>query len=154
MYEWFIAPLSALVSILVGLYFYRYVNKQDSGTERMKEISGAIKEGAAAFIRREYTTLAIFMIIVAIIMLIFLPSPLWLNSEPLKNIELASGEVAMARSPIPPVRASGEILRKGTAVVTTFNLSDCPNAAPVHSDINKIPKPSLEAVDLIRIVLK
>ncbi|MCJ7718467.1 sodium/proton-translocating pyrophosphatase, partial [Candidatus Bathyarchaeota archaeon] len=55
---WLVAPLSALVSVLVGLYFYRYVNKQDSGTEKMKEISNAIKEGAATFIRREYTTLA------------------------------------------------------------------------------------------------
>jgi K(+)-stimulated pyrophosphate-energized sodium pump len=74
---WLVAPLSALVSILVGLYFYRYVNKQDSGTERMKEISGAIKEGASAFIRREYTTLAMFVIVVAIVIAIFLPQPIW-----------------------------------------------------------------------------
>jgi K(+)-stimulated pyrophosphate-energized sodium pump len=86
---WFIAPLSALVSILVGLYFYNYVNKQDSGTERMREISGAIKEGANAFLRREYTTLAIFVAVVAILILIFLPSPIWINKEPLKNFELA-----------------------------------------------------------------
>ena len=45
---WLIAPLSAIVSVLAGLYFYRYVDKQDSGTEKMKEISGAIKQGAAA----------------------------------------------------------------------------------------------------------
>jgi K(+)-stimulated pyrophosphate-energized sodium pump len=74
---WLIAPLSALVSILVGLYFYNYVNKQDSGTERMREISAAIKEGAGAFIRREYTTLAMFVVIVAILVAIFLPQPIW-----------------------------------------------------------------------------
>jgi K(+)-stimulated pyrophosphate-energized sodium pump len=85
---WFIAPLSALVSILVGLYFYRYVNKQDSGTERMREISGAIKEGAAAFIRREYTTLAIFVIIVAIIIAIFLPQPIWASDNLMLNFQL------------------------------------------------------------------
>jgi K(+)-stimulated pyrophosphate-energized sodium pump len=86
---WFIAPLSAIVSILVGLYFYHYVNKQDSGTKRMQEIAAAIKEGADAFIRREYTTLAIFVVIVSVFLCIFLPSPLWATSEPLKNAQLA-----------------------------------------------------------------
>jgi K(+)-stimulated pyrophosphate-energized sodium pump len=86
---WFIAPLSAIVSILVGLYFYHYVNKQDSGTKRMQEIAAAIKEGADAFIRREYTTLAIFVVIVSVFLCIFLPSPLWTTSEPLKNAQLA-----------------------------------------------------------------
>ena len=85
---WFVAPLSALVSVLVGLYFYRYVNKQDSGTERMREISGAIKEGAAAFIKREYTTLAIFVIIVAIIIGIFLPQPIWASDNLTLNLQL------------------------------------------------------------------
>jgi K(+)-stimulated pyrophosphate-energized sodium pump len=85
---WFIAPLSALVSILVGLYFYSYVNKQDSGTERMKEISGAIREGAAAFIRREYTTLAMFIITVAVLIAIFLPQPIWEPHNIALNLQL------------------------------------------------------------------
>jgi K(+)-stimulated pyrophosphate-energized sodium pump len=85
---WLLAPLSALVSILVGLYFYQYVNKQDSGTERMREISGAIKEGAAAFIRREYTTLAIFVVVVAILVGLFLPQPLWEPHNLMLNLQL------------------------------------------------------------------
>ena len=85
---WLIAPLSALVSILVGLYFLRYVNKQDSGSEKMKEISGAIKEGASAFLRREYTILAMFVIIVAIVIAIFLPQPIWEPHDITQNIQL------------------------------------------------------------------
>jgi K(+)-stimulated pyrophosphate-energized sodium pump len=85
---WFLAPLSAILSMLVGLYFYRYVNKQDSGTQRMKEISGAIKEGAAAFIKREYTTLAIFITVVAVLIGIFLPQPLWEDHNLLLNLQL------------------------------------------------------------------
>jgi len=85
---WLIAPLSALISIVVGLYFYRYVDKQDSGTKKMQEIAFAIKEGADAFLRREYTTLAIFVVIVATLLCVFLPSPLWLTQEPLKNVQL------------------------------------------------------------------
>jgi len=85
---WLIAPLSALISILVGLYFYRYVDKQDSGTKKMQEIAFAIKEGANAFLKREYTILAIFVVIVATLLCIFLPSPLWMTNEPLKNVQL------------------------------------------------------------------
>jgi len=87
---WLIAPLSALISILVGLYFYRYVDKQDSGTKKMQEIASAIKEGANAFLKREYTTLAIFVAIVATLLCIFLPSPLWMTGEPLKNVQLTT----------------------------------------------------------------
>jgi K(+)-stimulated pyrophosphate-energized sodium pump len=85
---WLLAPISAMVSIIVALYFYRYVDKQDSGTDRMKEISGAIKLGAAAFIRREYTTLAIFVTVVAIVIGIFLPQPIWQSSNLLLNLQL------------------------------------------------------------------
>jgi len=85
---WLIAPLSALVSILVGFYFYHYVNKQDSGTKRMQEIASAIKEGANAFLKREYLALAIFVAVVAVLMCIFLPSPLWTGSAPLLNVQL------------------------------------------------------------------
>jgi K(+)-stimulated pyrophosphate-energized sodium pump len=83
---WLIAPLSALVSIVVGFYFYSYVNKQDSGTERMKEISSAIMEGAYAFLKREYRTLAIFVGAVSVLMFIFLPfPPIWDSGADLMN---------------------------------------------------------------------
>ena len=78
---WFIAPISALISIIVGLYFYRYVKKQDSGTEKMQEISSAITEGAYAFIKREYRTLAMFVGVVSVLMFIFLPFPPIWSSE-------------------------------------------------------------------------
>lgn len=86
---WLIAPISAIISILVGLYFYHYVNKQDSGTEKMKEIAHAIEEGASAFLKREYTVLAIFVLIVAALLVIILPEPIWTTTEPLKNIALS-----------------------------------------------------------------
>jgi K(+)-stimulated pyrophosphate-energized sodium pump len=85
---WLMAPISAIVSVIVGLYFYRYVEKQDSGTDRMKEISNAIRVGAAAFLRREYTTLAIFVTVVAILIGIFLPQPVWQSSNLLLNLQL------------------------------------------------------------------
>lgn len=86
---WLIAPTSALLSILVGTYLYYYVNKQSGGTKRMREISTAIKEGADAFLKREYTILAIFVIVVATLIGIFLPSPVWLSENPMRNLSLS-----------------------------------------------------------------
>ncbi len=94
MYElWLIAPISALISIVVGLYFYNYVNKQDPGTEKMQEIASAIREGASAFLNREYRTLAVFVSVVAVFMFIFLPSPIWSNPDPLKNVATVAAYV-------------------------------------------------------------
>ncbi|MEM2099043.1 MAG: sodium-translocating pyrophosphatase [Candidatus Bathyarchaeia archaeon] len=86
---WLIAPISAAISILAGLYFYYYVNKQDSGTPRMRDICGAIKEGAKAFLEREYKILAIFVVIVGTLVGIFLPQPVWTNAKPIQNLSLA-----------------------------------------------------------------
>jgi K(+)-stimulated pyrophosphate-energized sodium pump len=62
-----IAPVSGLISIIVAIYFYFFVKKQDAGTPKMKEISSAIKEGAMAYLKREYITLAIFVVIMSVV---------------------------------------------------------------------------------------
>jgi K(+)-stimulated pyrophosphate-energized sodium pump len=86
---WYIAPISAIISIIVGLIFYRYVDKQDSGTPKMKEVSLAIKEGAKAFLKREYTILTVFVLVVGSLIGIFLPNPIWVNPSPLQNVTLS-----------------------------------------------------------------
>src|SRR4030043_1378361 len=85
---WLIAPIASIVSILVGLLFYRYVDKQDSGNEKMREISAAIRTGARAFLRREYTVLFMFVGVISVLLLIFLPTPIW-TGTPLNNVSLA-----------------------------------------------------------------
>jgi K(+)-stimulated pyrophosphate-energized sodium pump len=63
--------ISIIVGV-IGLLFAGFlalnVLKRDEGTERIKEISEAIKEGATAFLTREYRILAIFAVIVAIVL--------------------------------------------------------------------------------------
>ncbi|MCS7115051.1 MAG: sodium-translocating pyrophosphatase [Nitrososphaerota archaeon] len=67
--EWFMmAPAAGLASIALAGYLYRYVTSQDSGTERMREIAGAIKEGAKAYLRRQNLTLAAFVLVMAAIL--------------------------------------------------------------------------------------
>jgi len=67
-----IAPIAALASVFFSIYLYFYVNSKSSGTPRMQEISEAIKEGARAFIKREYTALAVFVVIMAVILTVAL----------------------------------------------------------------------------------
>jgi len=59
-------------TLLLAYYFYTWVLKQPAGTEKMREISGAIHEGAVAFLKREYLTLVYFIIIMAAIIAIFI----------------------------------------------------------------------------------
>jgi K(+)-stimulated pyrophosphate-energized sodium pump len=70
--DWTIAPITAIASILVAIYLYFYVNKQNSGTDKMKEIAGAIQEGARAFLKVEFKYLAVFVIVVTAALAIFL----------------------------------------------------------------------------------
>jgi len=63
-----ICVIVGLIGVAVVAYFVRYVLRQDEGSERLKEISSAIREGGLAFIHREYRTLAIVVAILAIIL--------------------------------------------------------------------------------------
>jgi len=71
-----ICIIVGLVGAAVVAYFVRYVLRQDEGSARLKEISGAIKEGGLAFIHREYRTLGIVVVIIAIILAV-IPSLGW-----------------------------------------------------------------------------
>ena len=67
-----IAPISGLASIIVALYLYFWVKKQSAGTPKMKEISDAIRQGAIAYLKREYKTLSIFVLIMSVILYVTL----------------------------------------------------------------------------------
>jgi K(+)-stimulated pyrophosphate-energized sodium pump len=58
----------AVIAGIIGLVFVVYlastVLKKDMGNERVREITSAIEEGALAFLKREYKTLGIFVVVV------------------------------------------------------------------------------------------
>jgi K(+)-stimulated pyrophosphate-energized sodium pump len=59
-----------VLALLFAWYKAMYVNRQDPGTERMAEIASYIREGAIAFLKREYSVLAVFAISVAILLFV------------------------------------------------------------------------------------
>jgi K(+)-stimulated pyrophosphate-energized sodium pump len=61
-----------IIGVLYALYTAVWVNKQDAGSDRMKQISDAVKEGAYAFLTREYKTVAMVAVVLVIVLAIFL----------------------------------------------------------------------------------
>ena len=73
--EWFwliFSGATALLAIGVGFYLMRGVLAEDQGTPKMIEIAKAIQEGAQAYLRRQFKTIALILIPLAII--VFLTS--------------------------------------------------------------------------------
>ncbi|MCE5243405.1 MAG: sodium-translocating pyrophosphatase [Desulfobacteraceae bacterium] len=53
------------LGVVYSLFTAAWVSKQSAGSERMQQISNAIKEGATAFLNREYKTVAVVAIVLA-----------------------------------------------------------------------------------------
>ncbi|MHB2155411.1 sodium-translocating pyrophosphatase [Calditrichota bacterium GD2] len=62
------ALLSAVLALIFALFRSITVNKKDAGTEQMKRIAGYIRQGAMAFLGREYRVLVFFVIVVAVLL--------------------------------------------------------------------------------------
>ncbi len=67
-----LALVLAVTALGLAFFFARQVNHSSPGNDRMQELMGAIREGAMTFIRREYTWVAAFVVVLAILILIFL----------------------------------------------------------------------------------
>lgn len=64
----YLVPVFGLIGLIYTLVKYKWVSKQDAGTDRMKEISNYIAEGAMAFLKAEWKILGYFVVIVAILL--------------------------------------------------------------------------------------
>ena len=62
-----IAPIAAVIGLIVAFGLSSWISKVAEGNDRMKEISGYIREGAMAFLRREYKVMIIVIIILFIL---------------------------------------------------------------------------------------
>jgi K(+)-stimulated pyrophosphate-energized sodium pump len=78
----------AAVAFLFAAWLYRWVKRQPATNARIAEVSGYIREGAATFLNKEYAVLARFAGVVMLLILLFLPSPIWIGGAA-KNITMA-----------------------------------------------------------------
>ena len=61
------AVIAAAIGLLVALCLASWIRKADVGTDRMAEISGFIREGAFAFLKREYKTMVVVIVVLAVL---------------------------------------------------------------------------------------
>ncbi|MCL1811067.1 MAG: sodium/proton-translocating pyrophosphatase, partial [Methanomassiliicoccaceae archaeon] len=64
----FMIPIAAVIALLFALYFFRNIWSRDKGTPEMQKISNAIETGAMAYLRRQYKTIGIISIILAVVL--------------------------------------------------------------------------------------
>ena len=62
-----LAPIAGLIALLFAFYLIRRITKMEPGNERMQEIAEAIHSGAMAFLKRQYKTLVIFILVIVVI---------------------------------------------------------------------------------------
>ena len=73
----------AMIAGAVGLGFVGFlmhtILRESEGTEKMREISRAVRQGAMAFLKREFKTLGIFTAVLVTVLAIFIPPQPWVG---------------------------------------------------------------------------
>ena len=67
-----LVPFEGVLGLVFALVLYVSISRSSAGTQLMQEIGEAIQSGAMAFLRREYSILFAFVIVVAILLAVFL----------------------------------------------------------------------------------
>ncbi len=67
-YLFYAVPLMGVIGLLYTFIKFNWVSKQDAGSDRMKEISKYIADGAMAFLKAEWKILGYFVVIVALLL--------------------------------------------------------------------------------------
>jgi len=71
-----IAVAGASVALLYALYLVTYLRRQDPGNEKMVSIATAVRQGADAFLSREYRVIAPIAVIITVLIYAFIDLPL------------------------------------------------------------------------------
>ena len=61
------AAFAGLLSVATAAYLYLYVSDKPAGSERMVEISEAIRSGANAYLRRQFMALGVVVLVMAFV---------------------------------------------------------------------------------------
>lgn len=62
---WGVCLLGSIIALAQAVVFYRQMIASDPGNERMQEIAGYVRTGAAAYLRQQYKVVAVFFVVIA-----------------------------------------------------------------------------------------
>ncbi|MGH2585597.1 MAG: sodium-translocating pyrophosphatase, partial [Dehalococcoidia bacterium] len=85
----FLVPVAGVLAVLFALWLAWDVLRRDTGTKEMQDVAGLIFEGAMAFLKRQYTTIAIIAAIAAVILGVVVYGV----SEGVREINTEGGEI-------------------------------------------------------------
>ena len=97
-----LALIAGVVSVGVALWLYRWVNRQDAGSERAQEVASWIREGARSYLRRLYSALTLVAVALGVIIALIFSFDVEhlglgaINVSLLRGVEMAVAFVAGA----------------------------------------------------------
>ncbi|MBU1157856.1 MAG: sodium-translocating pyrophosphatase [Candidatus Thermoplasmatota archaeon] len=118
-----VIPIAGLVGLAFAGYLTWYVFRKDLGTPEMQEISDAIKQGAMAYMKRQYTTIIIISVILAVLIGIFIEPYYWVGASFMvgAGASALSGYIGMYVSVRSNIRTAAAARRSlNEALVTSF----------------------------------
>jgi K(+)-stimulated pyrophosphate-energized sodium pump len=86
----------AILALLYAVVLFGYVRRQDPGNSRMVEIATAVRQGADAFLSREYRVIAPFAVVIVILIYVFIDVPLGTNGATAVGFAIGAALSAIA----------------------------------------------------------
>lgn len=111
--------LGGLLSVAYGAWAIADLNRRDAGTQRMQEIAAAIAEGAQAYLRRQYTTIALVGVVLFVVIAILLKLPVAIGFLIGAVLSGAAGFIGMnvsVRANVRTAQAASQSLASGLDV--------------------------------------
>jgi K(+)-stimulated pyrophosphate-energized sodium pump len=65
---WWIAPIGSIAALLATIFLFQWMKRKDPGNEQMQEIAGAVREGAFAYLRRQYKVVGLVFLVLVFIL--------------------------------------------------------------------------------------
>jgi len=67
---WFLVPASAIIALICALVFYKNLMKKPEGNQTMKDIAQYVREGAMAYLKRQYKTVSLVFVVLFFILIV------------------------------------------------------------------------------------